>query len=318
MILVSVFAAITIIIGSPICFADQVQVNIIYQYPCFCPLMITSAFHLRNIVTPRATTAPLTCTIKIDMDCHGILDPDLPGLSRTQAVLRPSSPSNVIDWYAHPTPSFERNFCSNFTCCGQSLADLHELVDHFEEAHVVVIGPDGNHVHPSPRMGSNPDSPSAGDPSVMPFTNAVFADRWAGIESEIPGGAQSRCASAAHTFVGEFDAPPVDHMADQLGLPPASFTAEMECTEFEDSHAHQSRWPASSSCMITPGMRKKRPRGDGVSRRRDKAHKCPRPRCTKSYLNANGLKYHLEKGRCSFEPTLCLVETLPIGPLVAC
>ncbi|KAF9037732.1 hypothetical protein BJ165DRAFT_571631 [Panaeolus papilionaceus] len=36
-------------------------------------------------------------------------------------------------------------------------------------------------------------------------------------------------------------------------------------------------------------------------RKREKMFKCPTPRCTKSYLNPNGLKYHLEKGTCKLE-----------------
>lgn len=35
--------------------------------------------------------------------------------------------------------------------------------------------------------------------------------------------------------------------------------------------------------------------------RREKAYKCPHAGCTKSYLNPNGLKYHLEKGTCCFD-----------------
>ncbi|KAH0832832.1 hypothetical protein J3R83DRAFT_11757 [Lanmaoa asiatica] len=76
--------------------------------------------------------------------------------------------------------------CSNYTCCGRSLADLHELVDHFEETHVIVIGPNGNDAYPSPQMGSNPDSPSSYH-SAMPFAKAVFADRRARISMETPG-----------------------------------------------------------------------------------------------------------------------------------
>lgn len=40
--------------------------------------------------------------------------------------------------------------CSDFTCCGLSLRDLHSLVDHFEEAHVVVFDSAGNAVYPNP------------------------------------------------------------------------------------------------------------------------------------------------------------------------
>ncbi|KAI9568173.1 hypothetical protein HD554DRAFT_2038992 [Boletus coccyginus] len=224
------------------------------------------------------------------MDCHSILGPRLSGLYGTQANLRPSSPSNMMDWYVYPPPSFERNF---------SLADLHELVDHFEGAHVVAIGPDGNPVYPSSQMGSNPDSPSPYH-SVMPFANAVFADHRAGIPIETLGATHIHCASTAHALVSDLDAPPVDLTAGQLCLPPSSFTAEMHCrTEAQASHDHPG----------PPRMGKRRPRGHGVSRRRDKSHKCP------SYLNANGLKYHLEKGTCSLDTG---VEAAPQIPRPNC
>ena len=38
----------------------------------------------------------------------------------------------------------------------------------------------------------------------------------------------------------------------------------------------------------------------GGKKIREKAYKCTKPGCTKSYLNPNGLKYHLAKGTCTF------------------
>ncbi|EGN92365.1 hypothetical protein SERLA73DRAFT_191212, partial [Serpula lacrymans var. lacrymans S7.3] len=38
--------------------------------------------------------------------------------------------------------------CSDFTCCGLALNDLHELIDHFEESHVLVVDADGNPLYP--------------------------------------------------------------------------------------------------------------------------------------------------------------------------
>lgn len=38
--------------------------------------------------------------------------------------------------------------CSNFTCCGLHLSDLHSLVDHFEQAHVVVFDSAGYPIFP--------------------------------------------------------------------------------------------------------------------------------------------------------------------------
>ncbi|KAI0048177.1 hypothetical protein FA95DRAFT_1120881 [Auriscalpium vulgare] len=37
--------------------------------------------------------------------------------------------------------SREEELCRNYTCCGYNLPDLHALVDHFEEHHVVVLDP---------------------------------------------------------------------------------------------------------------------------------------------------------------------------------
>ncbi|KAJ3176904.1 hypothetical protein HDU85_006501 [Gaertneriomyces sp. JEL0708] len=37
-------------------------------------------------------------------------------------------------------------------------------------------------------------------------------------------------------------------------------------------------------------------------------HKCPKPYCSKVYKNANGLKYHLEKGSCELDPSVPLAQ----------
>lgn len=36
--------------------------------------------------------------------------------------------------------------CRDYTCCGQHLPDLHALLDHFEEVHIVVVDANGNPV----------------------------------------------------------------------------------------------------------------------------------------------------------------------------
>ncbi|QRV95567.1 C2H2 zinc finger [Ceratobasidium sp. AG-Ba] len=60
-------------------------------------------------------------------------------------------------------------FCRNYTCCGIPLPDLHSLVEHFEEAHVVVVDP-SNPIPPFDqngalaslqKSGANPTNPQA-------------------------------------------------------------------------------------------------------------------------------------------------------------
>jgi len=52
--------------------------------------------------------------------------------------------------YTHRVPKVEENFCSGFNCCGLELDDLHHLLEHFEECHVLPGGgvTEGNPVNP--------------------------------------------------------------------------------------------------------------------------------------------------------------------------
>ncbi|EKM58708.1 uncharacterized protein PHACADRAFT_253197 [Phanerochaete carnosa HHB-10118-sp] len=63
---------------------------------------------------------------------------------------RPTTPLSIqLDDYG-PMLEREKDFCTNFSCCGLTLPDMHALLDHFEESHVVVIGADGRPVYPAP------------------------------------------------------------------------------------------------------------------------------------------------------------------------
>ncbi|KAL5504366.1 hypothetical protein ACEPAH_8440 [Sanghuangporus vaninii] len=67
--------------------------------------------------------------------------------------------------------------------------------------------------------------------------------------------------------------------------------------------------------------RPERPDKSG-KRTREKAYKCPKPGCTKSYLNPNGLKYHCAKGTCTFAdgtsaPPTPVTPTTPAIPSIA-
>ncbi|KAH7881743.1 hypothetical protein F5I97DRAFT_674985 [Phlebopus sp. FC_14] len=241
----------------------------------------------------------------MNLNCHDGLDrerdtssspppcyPDhVSGSLGTQLPCRSSSPSGM-GWYADHIRSLERDFCSDFTCCGQSLPDLHKLVDHFEEAHVVVIGTDGNAIYPRsehPTLAANSlhESPHA-SASVNSFSGIVVVeDTRTCTFSEVHPRRKVGDGIDFDAFSGSWP----NLSADQLCLPPSSFTA---CTTSSLSGRQGSCLPSKTE--------RKRPRGvHGPPRRRDKLYKCPRPGCTKSYLNPNGLKYHLEKGTCNLQ-----------------
>ncbi|KAH9927632.1 uncharacterized protein B0H18DRAFT_875471 [Fomitopsis serialis] len=69
--------------------------------------------------------------------------------------------------------AFERQdeLCRDYTCCGLNLTDLHALVDHFEECHVVVVDP---YAPPQPLPNATtPMPPHHQQSSYFPDANGV-------------------------------------------------------------------------------------------------------------------------------------------------
>ncbi|EPQ52628.1 hypothetical protein GLOTRDRAFT_140308 [Gloeophyllum trabeum ATCC 11539] len=241
-------------------------------------------------------------------------------------------------------PSFEREFCTNFTCCGLSLSDLHELVDHFEESHVLVA----QRYHPYPRVLSypnpspEPDYPSEREaskprpglvvshscprpsslsppppadcgfaydpdpcailqhqydrPPPYPYLPPYQDGEWWDASAAEPGDGPSRVGPDVSFAPSQAQAQARRSSADEVGLPPGAFTVP---------HA-PSTSPLPHPTTTTAAQKPKKSSGAKLERRRERAKRergfrCPQPGCVKSYLNPNGLKYHLEKGTCVFE-----------------
>ncbi|RPD71187.1 hypothetical protein L226DRAFT_547467 [Lentinus tigrinus ALCF2SS1-7] len=71
--------------------------------------------------------------------------------------------------------------CRDYTCCGLNLTDLHALVDHFEECHVVVVDPYAPH-QPLPQSSATVPTSSAPQ-SVASY----FPENRAGVPSSSGG-----------------------------------------------------------------------------------------------------------------------------------
>ncbi|KAI0641749.1 hypothetical protein C8Q79DRAFT_290898 [Trametes meyenii] len=71
-------------------------------------------------------------------------------------------------WIPAPDPWPDQ--ARDYTCCGLNLNDLHALVDHFEECHVVVLDPYGS--HPSTQTVSTSTAPQV-IASYFPDSNGV-------------------------------------------------------------------------------------------------------------------------------------------------
>ncbi|KAL4065033.1 hypothetical protein V8B97DRAFT_1179458 [Scleroderma yunnanense] len=81
-----------------------------------------------------------------------------------------------MDTYPHYIPALEREFCSNFACCGRSLSDLHELIDHFEEAHTLVPNAHGKiYLHTLPL---SPASSLSSTSSLSSYSSSSDGALW--------------------------------------------------------------------------------------------------------------------------------------------
>ncbi|KAF8492530.1 hypothetical protein F5888DRAFT_1728376 [Russula emetica] len=207
-------------------------------------------------------------------------------------------PIGVFDSILYPP--FEREICSNFTCCGLNIPDLHELLAHFEATHVesVPVLPDEPLYHhpsadslydvahkvlsfPQPRTlpeGSCPRTPSPCPPMLDSESDSATSPvSLAGPPS--PQDILARAPTPEPLFLG--------NQKEPIALSPSLLTT-----------------PRESACG-PKRVERRGPRGRFQSheltttpRKREKLYHCPKPGCLKSYLNPNGLKYHLDKGTC--------------------
>ncbi|KIJ51522.1 hypothetical protein M422DRAFT_244683 [Sphaerobolus stellatus SS14] len=284
----------------------------------------------------------------------------------------------------------EQDFISNFYCCGVQLADMHELVAHFEDCHVMVEGATILHssarepISPATASSSTLESPRSAysptppPPNPFPTLTAAFTppeSAFAPVYVKTPpsseqsysgypytGNAygsfiqpegqyivdgvsydhtpvpslpltihpqdsipathyfsndsnQTACVPPSHTLA-EYPDPPSNAMAN--GYPPTlaptpvyarhpnlsiitDLPPELSDPIEKPSGETSATWATESDGdEKLPHTRRRKKAPSAKHHGREKTHKCPHAGCVKSYLNANGLKYHLNKGVCEF------------------
>ncbi|CDO71783.1 hypothetical protein BN946_scf184939.g7 [Trametes cinnabarina] len=252
----------------------------------------------------------------------------------------PFSPDNdpLFDSYIDSSAYSDQALCSNFSCCGQNLPDLHRLLDHFEEQHVLPFPADNRPIYSSP-VYARPAGPHASyilsypqpnpplQPVSHPMSSAHGPLRPVPDVHHVPDLIHSPASLASTSVPSSCYASP--NPGEPLCLPPSLFSFQPPrastpppsslglSTQPEDDNLLDSNLvtPISRSAVGPQRSSKQSNRADplarsrplaqtperptsthSASRRRDgreKMYKCP------SYLNPNGLKYHLEKGTCT-------------------
>ncbi|KAI0706992.1 hypothetical protein C8Q76DRAFT_800365 [Earliella scabrosa] len=281
--------------------------------------------------------------------------------------VQPSSPTSTdssFDSYIDAAP-LDQTFCSNFSCCGQRLPDLHRLLEHFEEEHVLPLPYDARPLYSSPVYAHpRPSGPYTSyilsypqpDPPLQPVSHPIpsqgapraLPDLDVSHHPPVPDLTYSPVSAASSTVPSCFPSPT---LGEPLCLPPALFTFQKPraytpdaCDDDADDDAeaevdrdvlvdtplsptragsrarsasgqgagpHRTARFCSAARIDPVPIARTRPIAIARTPERERVHrdrkkdgrekqfKCPHPGCTKSYLNPNGLKYHLEKGTCT-------------------
>jgi hypothetical protein len=144
-------------------------------------------------------------------------------------------------------PTLERDFCSNFTCCGLRLADLHELLAHLEISHgsfqapavdddfapispMYTISPTSSSPPSTPESSelyvrapdllsssSSSSSPSSGSSSPEPLTDVDTPEVMSDLEAFVDTESSQPCSDS--TAIDRNGATP-----SLIFLPPSSFS----------------------------------------------------------------------------------------------
>ncbi|KAJ7280289.1 hypothetical protein C8J57DRAFT_1712264 [Mycena rebaudengoi] len=262
--------------------------------------------------------------------------------------------------------------CRNYTCCGAHLPDLHALLEHFEEVHIVVVDrsqppqiqiPFNPQINPPESVPSTPqqlpthqpqyatpfdtDDMDLGDysdssppppstaptstvtsraPSPSPGAGVGFPFR-EGIHTPLSARAPAPFSAYAR-FNAEYNSPSVtpqdvaEYSPDSSTVTPALVFATGEELQGKTTQPanlwHSLRLrpppppvsppPPAPIPPLSPQHTRTLPRPNPAPAAGPsillphKPFRCPKPNCSKSYKQANGLKYHMTHGSCNYGP----------------
>ncbi len=201
----------------------------------------------------------------------------------------------------------EDKFCKDFNCCGLQLNDMHELLQHFEECHVVIESDDMDEDDDLPFQfegGQDIEMTSSDHPVTTPFSDMYLSKK---APRPLSGQSQHSVAlsdiyQSDGTVSAAFEtsvirkrstlqppSPPQQQNPWQvLDSPPQTFPVVLEVPP---KAAPMEEVPAQSPGSLDDEKTL-------IDEKDDRPYKCKIPGCNKAYKNPGGLKYHMHHGHC--------------------
>ncbi|KAI7948602.1 hypothetical protein MJO29_010267 [Puccinia striiformis f. sp. tritici] len=247
----------------------------------------------------------------------------------------PGSFTSPSSFGASSLARMESTFCKNFVCCSIPLDDLHDLLEHYEQAHC----------HQSSSQNpSNDSNQHTNRPDLVVFEDE---DEWSGTESastnpsttpgfdrsHSPADSTNNNSSNWSTTTNSREQPsrrksPLNNWSkieDGFGIPPSLLSGQSQLgrnpsVDSNNNQSHLMMIDADEDGSIESDRNlETRTRSEPMNKRRlgaeqrdwesnrEKPFKCTVPGCEKAYKQPNGLKYHKAHGHCS-QKTLSVEE----------
>ncbi|KZV64479.1 hypothetical protein PENSPDRAFT_690752 [Peniophora sp. CONT] len=198
-----------------------------------------------------------------------------------------------------PIFSTAEEHCQNFICCGLNLRDLHALLEHFEHAHTAGVGEADARRHLPIHRGVE-DTVAASVPRLAPPQNEQLAVAKSRDDFEVNSNQAGDPASSISPVSSSCSASLTSRSTCATSLSDSTHPPPFDNEVRErDNGTLAARVDTQLSGKAAPAP-SPTPSRTVSSFLRPKPFRCPRPNCHKSYKQANGLRYHLTHGSCSF------------------
>lgn len=182
-------------------------------------------------------------------------------------------------------PNLEADFCKDYSCCGMLLPTLHDLLRHYEEAH---ISPSPPIEPPVLKRMQSLEAVSTNEVFLSPNSSAVGTPM---LMDDEPSGGDEMCIDdpARHLYVMERG----EHKPYKCPVIGCEKTYKNQNgLKYHKLHGHQNQTlhlnEDGTYSIVDPLSNTPYP--DGMGMEKDKPYRCEV--CGKRYKNLNGLKYH--------------------------
>ncbi|CAM0137826.1 unnamed protein product [Umbelopsis sp. WA50703] len=182
----------------------------------------------------------------------------------------------------------EHHFCRDFTCCGQTLGDLHDLLEHYEECHVRLEEEDRTTLETEDCQPNMDDAIVSPNLEVTRATTPLLGLKR--MNQEESDHLQPIAPSAisnidtSHGHKRQRSVPPdLSPLTIDTMTIPTSYSATATPTSLGEDFLARAGLDVASSTLASITTQ---------DANANKPFKCTVPGCEKAYKNPNGLKYH--------------------------